>query len=381
MDFMQFAPCTARLLRNEFFQYWEQALKSHGGLEWLQVPLPLAPEQSCKAPKDIHTAFDPATEVVPRDCKRFQKVKTFAAADRNHGAVNLMWDVVEGKYVIGKLMPNSWIGSCHAEFVENHPGETEQPWRDIGCTKFLNDSGFPCGVTLLGVYRDDEVTEVMTTFATEGDLFMFTSDPEFPPPGPEREELVKPILRQLLCGVRQLHDLGIVHRDISMENVLLSNASQQDSWRVKIIDYAMSSVGRFVSGSRAKKLYRAPEAYQDIEYDGFAADNFSAGVLLWSVLFSDYPWLSTSPGADKCFEYYRKFGFEKYISKRQLRNSTMTISEVLSKPVQEVLEGLLQVDPSERLTLGEAAVRLDNQASLTCGSNMSKSVWDMEWMQ
>ncbi len=43
--------------------------------------------------------------------------------------------------LVAKTIPNSWIGCCHGEFIKKHPGETELPWQDIGCTKLLNSMG------------------------------------------------------------------------------------------------------------------------------------------------------------------------------------------------------------------------------------------------
>lgn len=278
-------------------------------------------------------------------------------------------------------MPNWWVEKSHADFLRSYPQEKELPWQDIGCTKFLNDIGYPYGVTLVGVYRDSKMTEVITSFATEGDLFMWCSRPQSLPPGPAREKCMRVVMRQLFDGLRQLHDLGIAHRDISLENVLATKGDQPDSLRLLIIDYGMASTSRFVSGTRGKKSYQAPESHEDGEYDAFAADVFSAGVVLWCTLVNDYPWLSTKPGADHCFEYYRKHGFEKFIRKRALRGTTTKVAEVLSEPVKELLEGLLQVDPKDRLTLGESKVFSHDDVNPTTRFHAKRSMWNEEWMQ
>lgn len=327
------------------------------------------------------------TMVQSLDSTRFTMVREIAKAGRNRGKVNLMWDNTSRCYVSAKIMPNWWIGSCHSEFIGNHPGEIELPWQDIGCIRFLNSIGYPLACQLLGVYRDEDHTMVVTSYATEGDLFMWLSRPQAPPPGPGREELIRPLVMQLFLGVQKLHDLGIVHRDISLENVLISKpcSGNQDAppgnpknfLQLRIIDFAMAATQRYFSHfSGSKRAYRAPESHAEASnhVDGFLSDSFAIGVVLYCALVSDYPWLSTAPGEDKCFECIRQHGFRFYLKKRTLRiEPDTTVASVLSEPAICLLEGLLQIDPAKRLSLGETAWRL--------GGCQRRSVWDEAWLQ
>ncbi|CAE7444848.1 CaMKI [Symbiodinium natans] len=218
-----------------------------------------------------------------------------------------MKDKDDNRLVAVKIMPNRWVGTSHTNFVIDHPSETELPWQDLGCVRFLNDVGFPYACELLGVYRDVEHTYVVTTFATEGDLFSWCEGGVAP--GHEREIVVQPIARQLMEGIQQLHDFGIVHRDLSLENVLMTK-TDSDVHIIKIIDFSMASTARsFRNCIRGKASYQAPELHTDQEYDAYLTDAFSVGVTLYAVLLKDYPWLSTRPGGCKCFEYVKKHGF------------------------------------------------------------------------
>ena len=38
--------------------------------------------------------------------------------------------------------------------------------------------------------------------------------------GPEREDIIRPYVRQMLLSLQMLHEHGIVHRDISLENMV-----------------------------------------------------------------------------------------------------------------------------------------------------------------
>mmetsp|Transcript_25301 Transcript_25301/g.40515 ORF Transcript_25301/g.40515 Transcript_25301/m.40515 type:complete len:471 (-) Transcript_25301:182-1594(-) len=321
-----------------------------------------------RAPQALHQGFNAPDEVQPWEASRFEVLRKLQDATRNRGQVHLMRDTHQGNRLVAvKQMPNRWIQTCHSEFVVEHPTETEMPWQDCGCIRFLNKQSYLYGCELLGVYRDDTHTFVITAFATEGDLFSWCEGGEAP--GHAREVVVQPIARQIIEGVQQLHDFNIVHRDLSLENVLMTKM-EDDSLQIRLIDFSMASTARvFRNCVRGKASYQAPELHGDQEYDALLSDAFSVGVTLYAVLLKDYPWLSTRPGGCKCFEYVRKHGFRSYLAKRKLRNSTQKVVEVMSEPLVQLLEGLLAFDPAQRLTLGERT-----------WNGQRRSVWDEAWL-
>lgn len=325
-----------------------------------------APSQGLKAPVALHTGFDPK-EVSPWEPCRFEMIRKLQDATRNRGQVHLMRDVFNDRLVAVKQMPTRWVRSCHADFVIEHPSETEMPWQDVGCIQFLSSIGYPYCCSLLGVHRDDADTYVVTSFCSEGDLFSWCEAGVAP--GLEREELIRPLARQMVGGVQQLHDLSVVHRDLSLENILLAKLPD-GALQVRLIDFSMASTSRrFRNCVRGKASYQAPELHADGEYDALLSDAFSLGVTIYAVLLKDYPWLSTRPGGCKCFEYVRKHGFRSYLAKRKLRNSSARVADVMSEPLKQLLEGMLALEPADRLTLGEA----------TWGTGR-RSVWDEPWL-
>jgi hypothetical protein len=326
--------------------------------------------------KDLHEVFDPSTECQPWDPERFVMLKDLQESIRNKGMVRLMWDRVTEQYVAAKVMPNSWVGESHEDFLNKFPEETEWPWQDVGCVQYLNSIGFTKSCQLYGVHRDAKETAVITTFADEGDLFAWVGHHPMPA-GPEREEMVRLLFVQLLEGMKQLHELSIVHRDMSMENCLVSNNREKNgnttgTFDVSIIDFGMARTQRhFTNEVRGKRSYQAPECHVNAEYDAFLADVFALGVCLYCMLLMDYPWQATTDDQCKCFQYVKKFGLRAYVSKRKKRNTDKFIIELLSEPVMQLLEGMLSVNPNERLTLGEK----------DCYSGNAPSVWDQEWLK
>merc|ERR1719491_698113 len=134
-------------------------------------------------------------------------------------------------------MANTWIRTSHKDFIESHPTESELPWQDISCTRFLNSVNFKYACNLQGVFRSYEHTFVALTFASGGDLLGVALSGIAP--GLEREKKYAQLVFQLLSGVKQLHSLKISHGDLSLENVLLTETGE-----VKIIDYSMASTQR-----------------------------------------------------------------------------------------------------------------------------------------
>mmetsp|Transcript_127426 Transcript_127426/g.271675 ORF Transcript_127426/g.271675 Transcript_127426/m.271675 type:complete len:466 (-) Transcript_127426:136-1533(-) len=292
-------------------------------------------------------------------------------AERNHGHVERMRRTKGGALVAVKQMPNWWVTHGAGEFRRVHPKATEQPWFDLGLLKSLNRAGYPHACQLLGIFCDKENTYVVTSLATEGDLFSWC----FREPGPsrEREAAMLPLAKQIISAVTLLHDLGVAHRDLSLENILLTDAGDGEL-RIQIIDFAMATLSRKCFGElRGKASYSAPEMHGERQYDTFLADVFSLGVVLFAMACQDYPWTATKMGACPRFEYYCKAGILKLLERRKVRGgSGERLTEVLSHEIAELLGGLLELEPRRRVGLGESCFK---------GSRHRPSVWEFAWLR
>jgi len=86
-------------------------------------------------------------------------------------------------------------------------------------------------------------------------------------------------------GVHFLHSHCIAHRDLSLENILVTSQDE-----VKICDFGVAAVlpnSPIVAASEfrpGKPLYMAPEVKQGLDYNGFLSDVYSLGVILWMML-------------------------------------------------------------------------------------------------
>lgn len=84
----------------------------------------------------------------------------------------------------------------------------------------------------------------------------------------------------------------MLHRDIKLDNILLT--SQGD---VKICDFGVSKLvtpGERMTEQCGTPAYIAPEVFKNLGYEGFASDIWSAGVVLYAMLFGAVPFKASN---------------------------------------------------------------------------------------
>jgi MAP/microtubule affinity-regulating kinase len=131
------------------------------------------------------------------------------------------------------------------------------------------------------------------------------------------EEEARGIFKQVVSGVAYCHRKSVSHRDIKLENVLMT-----EDGVIKIIDFGFSTC---IPNDKKIKLfcgtpsYMAPEIVSKKEFAGPPADVWALGVLLYAILCGVFPFKGID---DK--DLYRKimrgtFGFPDHLS-AQARN-------------------------------------------------------------
>eukprot|EP00440_Ansanella_granifera_P033999 gb/GFBE01036880.1/.p1 GENE.gb/GFBE01036880.1/~~gb/GFBE01036880.1/.p1 ORF type:complete len:394 (+),score=67.56 gb/GFBE01036880.1/:1-1182(+) len=285
----------------------------------------------------------------------FTEVQILEQAPRSFGRVDLMQALNDGKFVAVKRMSVSWTGSGYHDFLSRHPAEEiENPWVDLGLHRWLSARGFPYICDPLGAYQTPEEILVVMELASEGDLFAFASSRLADETGAAREAALRPLVLQICSALDWLHDIFIAHCDLSMENVLLTRSPSTGELQVKLIDFAMAVDGRkLLTTPRGKPLYHSPESHEGVPYNPFLLDCFALGVLIFSAAAVCYPWVSTKLGECKSFDYVQTHSLLAYLKKRKVVCGTekVPLSKVFSKELIELLQGLLALQPSQRLTI------------------------------
>merc|ERR1712137_382149 len=100
----------------------------------------------------------------------------------------------------------------------------------------------------------------------------------------------------ILRGVNILHESGVVHRDLKVDNVLLDS-----SLRAKIADFGLSRTrdsirSQSVNTQAGTYAYIAPELLFDPNCKpSTACDMYSCGVILWEIASREFPWGGANP--------------------------------------------------------------------------------------
>ncbi|KAG7388030.1 hypothetical protein PHYPSEUDO_013282 [Phytophthora pseudosyringae] len=157
---------------------------------------------------------------------------------------------------------------------------------------------------------------------------------------PETEALA--LFAQIAKGLSFLHAIGVAHRDLSLENVLLKDG------QAKICDFGLSAdANQFSADVVGKFYYMAPEVMQGAVYDPKGADVWSLGVLLF-IMLTGSPLFADVNARAPTLRVLNKYGVGKVLELWGLK-------EQFSKPTINVMAGLLQVQPSRRLSAEDVA--------------------------
>jgi len=116
------------------------------------------------------------------------------------------------------------------------------------------------------------------------DLFHYLETTGF---SPRAESEARSIITDVLSGIQHSHSHKIAHRDIKLENILLDK-----SGRAFVIDYGLCAFvedGKKLREWCGSDNYLAPQIVRRNAYDGFKADVFSVGVVLFAMLFGVFP--------------------------------------------------------------------------------------------
>ncbi|XP_060942560.1 ribosomal protein S6 kinase-related protein [Limanda limanda] len=122
---------------------------------------------------------------------------------------------------------------------------------------------------------------IMCDYCSTGDLYTY-----WQMIGQFTEDTVRVFAAELGCALGFLHDFGIIHRDVKMENILLT-----DNGHLRLADFGLSR--RLERGGRAFTIcgtiqYMAPEVLSGGPYN-HAADWWSLGILLFSLVTGKFP--------------------------------------------------------------------------------------------
>jgi calcium-dependent protein kinase len=206
-------------------------------------------------------------------------------------------------------------GGCGVVYAAEYRN-TDQPYAIKVCHKdtndivrldreinLLKDIDHTNVIRLFSVYKSDKHVNLVMELCTGGHLGSLIQSREkfnFNKARHLDEEWSKLLCRQLLSAVRHMHERGICHRDIKLQNILLDKAAGRKS-QIKLIDFGYGS--RFIgvcpmTTNCGTPYTTAPEVLRK-SYDE-RCDIWSIGVVLFIMLSGTRPFPKVDiPGALK----------------------------------------------------------------------------------
>lgn len=202
-------------------------------------------------------------------------------------------------------------------------------------------------VRLKGFYEDPENYFMVMEFVSGGDLMDFVAAQ-----GAVGEEAGREIARQILEAVKYIHSMGISHRDLKPDNILIE---QDDPVLVKITDFGLAKVqgnGTFMKTFCGTLAYVAPEVIENRDVDEFEdpnkneysslVDMWSMGCLVYVILTGHLPFSGSTQN-----QLYKQICQGSY-HEAPLRDFR------ISDEARDFIDSLLQVLPHKRLTAHKA---------------------------
>jgi serine/threonine protein kinase len=159
--------------------------------------------------------------------------------------------------------------------------------------------------------------------------------------GRQTPEQAVPLLRQIVAGLKAIHDAGIVHRDLKTENVFLvadphgdERAVVMDFGLARALDGSVLTTWPHLQGAMTGTLdCMAPEQIEGGAV-GQAADIYAFGVLLFELLTGHRPFVKISPA-------------HRLIHAAPLASSVLP---ALARPWDELISRCLAQRPHDRFT-------------------------------
>ncbi|CUM66461.1 uncharacterized protein PRCAT00004125001 [Priceomyces carsonii] len=216
--------------------------------------------------------------------------------------------------------------------------------RELSILRQLNH---PNIVALKSFYEDLDNYYLVMELVPGGDLMDFVAAN-----GAIGEDATQVITKQILKGITYVHNMGISHRDLKPDNILIM---QDDPILVKITDFGLAKISdnsTFMKTFCGTLAYVAPEVitgkYESSQSDPMSSkysslvDIWSLGCLVYVLLTSHLPFNGKTQA-----QMFQK------IKKGEFHESPLSSYEI-SKEGRDFLSCCLQVDPKERITAEEA---------------------------
>ena len=267
------------------------------------------------------------------------------------GKVNLGLNILTGRIVAVK------------SFDKNNSELTGDNMKKILYeTDLMKKLNHPNITKILEMFEDEKYFMIIMEYINGGNLFSFVKKRR-----KLSEKTAKFLFRQIIQGIKYIHEQNIAHRDIKLENLLIDLNNN-----VKICDFG---IGRKIKNKNqllhdqcGTLMYMAPEillSSKEKGYEPFPVDIWSSGISLYIMLSGTLPFNyknkknEDDEEEEENEEEEESFSEKSKSKKNEEDNFKLQYSIVYKEPkkiekisdeARDLLKGLLNKDPKKRLT-------------------------------
>ncbi|KAJ3314741.1 hypothetical protein HDV04_005747 [Boothiomyces sp. JEL0838] len=183
---------------------------------------------------------------------------------------------------------------------------------------------------LYNYFEDSEYVYLVMEYCSNGNMYEYLQSV-----GYLKEEKVRRVMEQLVDGLLYLHSNGIIHRDLKLSNLLLT-----DCGNLKIADFGLAVKLSDPDGEQKTMCgtpnYISPEIVSRNPY-GLSSDVWAVGCLMVTLLTGSPP--------------FQDAAVKNTLDK--VSRVEYTLPDFLSREAKDLINNMLQKDPKKRLLLTE----------------------------
>ena len=258
------------------------------------------------------------------------------------GKVNLGLNVLTGRVVAIKSFNKSNLNS-----------NSENMKKILYETNLMKKLNHPNITKILELFEEKEYILIIMEYINGGNLFSFLKKHR-----KVSEKNAKLLFKQIILGIKYMHDQNIVHRDIKLENILIDLNNN-----IKICDFGigrvLSSPDQSLFDQCGTPMYIAPEILlcsKEKGYKGFPVDIWSSGIVLYILLSGTLPFSFKNSSSSLNSSNESQIDEDNNNSEDlqySIINKEPKEIENISEEGKDLLNKLLEKNPEKRITIEE----------------------------